>query len=56
MYDGVLVLTGSMLKFVTKGDTGPVPSSGVVQGIPRYTAYTHLFVSQHCVYPLLNAP
>lgn len=28
-------------------------SSGVVQGIRRYTEYSHLFVSQHCVYPLL---
>ncbi|CAL8357104.1 unnamed protein product [Gadus morhua 'NCC'] len=33
----------------------PLPS-GVVQGIRGYTAYTHLFFSQHCVYPLLNPP
>lgn len=29
-------------------------SSGVVQGIRRYTAYTHFLFSRHCVYPLLN--
>ncbi len=29
-------------------------SSGVVEGIRRYTAYTHFFISRHSVYPLLN--
>ncbi len=29
-------------------------TSGVVEGIRRYTAYTHFFISQHSVYPLLN--
>ena len=31
-------------------------ATGVVQGIHGYTAYTHLFFSHHCVYPLLNPP
>ncbi len=28
--------------------------SGIVEGICRYSAYTHFFISQLCVYPLLN--
>ncbi len=31
-----------------------VTGSGVVEGIRRYTAYTHFFISRHSVYPLLN--
>ena len=30
--------------------------TGIVQGIRGNTAYTHLFVSQHSVYPLLHPP
>ncbi len=29
-------------------------SSGIVEGIHRYMAYTHFFISWLCVYPLLN--
>jgi len=58
----VLVLNAStlcdlLMGFVFSGVTLVsliVFSSGVVQGIRRYTAYTHFLISRHCVYPLLN--
>lgn len=42
------------LKFLF--DRGRVGHTGVVQGLRRYTEYTHLALKQYCMYPLLNVP
>ena len=52
LYDGFLVITGSMLKFVTKGDTEPAPSTSPEPSrtLTSITCDTHYYYHYHYYY------